>query len=261
MRQEHDLKFIRDRMGMVQIHRYMKRQMAEGGMTSREMLTTWADYLSMAARFHMDVSDEIVYRARKLRQRHDELAARSGDKDIAVRAGEVLLKYPHVDDICRSLAAKYGYAGGEYVITAPTCVEDVIREGTCLHHCIANSDRYWERIERKESYLLFLRKAQEPEAPYYTMEVEPNGTVRQLRTYYDRQHSDIDAAREFLREWQRVVTERLTEEDRRMADVSRALREQEFAQMRRDNVVIHTGDLAGQRLVDVLTADLMENAA
>ena len=91
--------------------------------------------------------------------------------------------------------------------------------------------------------------------PYYTMEIEPNGTVRQLRTYYDRQHSDIDAARGFLKEWQQMVTER------RMADVSRVLRAQEFAQMRRDNVIICTGDLAGQKLVDVLTADLMENAA
>ena len=147
------------------------------------------------------------------------------------------------------------------MIAAPACVADVIRDGTQLHICTANSDRYWERIERKESYLLFLRRADEPEVPYYTMEIEPNGTVRQLRTYYDRQHSDIDAAREFLREWQQVVAERLTEEDRRMAGVSRALREQEFTRMRQDNVIIRTGDLAGQKLVDVLTADLMENVA
>ena len=256
-----DLKFIRGRMGMVQVHHYMERQMAEDGMTSHEMLTTWADYLSMAARFHMDVNDEIVYRARQLRRRHDELAMRAQDKDITIQAGEILLKYPHVDDICRSLPDKYGYAGKEYVIAAPACVEDMIREGMTLHHCIANSDRYWERIERQESYLLFLRRANEPEVPYYTMEVEPNGTVRQLRTYYDRQRSDIDAAREFLKEWQQVVAERLTEEDRRMADVSRTLRAQEFAQMRRDNVIIRTGDLAGHKLVDVLMADLMETVA
>lgn len=123
-----NLKFIRDRMSMVQVHRYMKRQMAEGGMTSGEMLTTWMDYLSMAARFHMDVNDEIIYRTRKLRRRHDELAMRSQDKDITIQAGEVLLKFPHVDDICQSLAPKYGYAGEEYMIIAPTCVEDMIRE-------------------------------------------------------------------------------------------------------------------------------------
>ena len=54
---------------------------------------------------------------------------------------------------------------------------------------------------------------------------------------------------------------RLTSADRKEAAASRILREQEFEQMRQDNVVIHAGHLAGRRLVDVLTADLMENAA
>ena len=44
-------------------------------------------------------------------------------------------------------------------------------------HCIANSDVYWERMERRESYLLFLRKTAEPDTPYYTVEAEPGGTV------------------------------------------------------------------------------------
>ena len=108
---------------------------------------------------------------------------------------------------------------------------------------------------------MFLRKADAPDTPYYTMEIEPGGTVRQLRTFYDNQNSDIDAARDFLREWQTVIAERLTEEDRQAATVSRVLREQEFEEMRQNNVVIYTGNLAGKRLVDVLTADLMETAA
>ena len=39
------------------------------------------------------------------------------------------------------------------------------------------------------------------------------------------------------------------------------LRLQEFEQLRQDDIRIHTGDLAGQRLVDVLVSDLMETAA
>ena len=85
--------------------------------------------------------------------------------------------------------------------------------------------------------------------------------MRQLRTYNDDQNDDIYEARNFLREWQTVVAKRLTEEDRQAAAVSRVLREQEFEQMRRKNIIIFTGNLAGQRLVDVLTADLMETAA
>ena len=83
---------------------------------------------------------------------------------------------------------------------------------------------------------------------------------QQLRTKYDRQNEDAAEARVFLREWQKVVAARLTKEDRKEAGQSRILREQEFVQMREDQVRIHTGDLAGKLLVDVLTADLMEAA-
>lgn len=256
------VKFITDRMTIPQICHYIRRNMQREQMSCNEVLITWADYLSMANAFHYDVMDEIVYRPTKLRLRHNELVLRSKEKDIAIQAGEVLQKFPHVDEICQSLHEKFSYTGEKYMIVAPENVMAIIKEGNTLHHCIANSDRYWDRMETHESYLLFLRKTEEPAQAYYTLEVEPNGTVRQIRTYYDRQNAeDIDAARAFLQEWQRVVAKRLTEADRGKAQRSRNLREQEFVQMRNDQVTICTGDLAGQLLVDVLTADLMENQA
>lgn len=258
-----DLKFIRDRMSIVQICHYMKRQLEDTHyQNASHMLTTWADYLSMAVRFHLDVNNEIVFRAKNLRQRHDELVARSNqDKDLSVQIGEVMQAHPQVEAILPSLVSKYGYAGDKYLVVVPTSVEEIIQEGRYLNHCIASSKRYWERIERGESYLMFLRKTSSPQTPYYTMEVEPGGTVRQLRTFYDNQNDDVIEARGFLREWQAVVAKRITEEDRQAAAVSQVLRNQEFKQMRQDNVIIYTGNLAGQRLVDVLTADLMEAAA
>lgn len=258
-----NLKFIRDRMNMVQICHYMKRQLKDRHYRgAQHMLTTWADYLSMAARFHLDVNNEIVYRASNLRRRHDELVDRSSDdKDISIQIGEIMLKYPKVEEILRSLKDKYAYDGEQYRVVVPTSVEEIILEGNHLHHCVASADRYWDRMEQGVSYLLFLRKASEPDTSYYTMEIEPGGSVRQLRTFYDDQYDDIKEARSFLMEWQAVVAKRLTEEDRRAAAVSKGLREQEFDQLRRDNVIIYTGNLAGRRLVDVLTADLMENAA
>lgn len=255
-----DVSFIFDRLRPAQIQHYLCRQMSLSGMDAKQTLITWKDYLNMAAGFHYDVNDAIVYRTPKLRQRHDELVARGIRKDRAIRAGEILTKFPHVDEICSSHTEKYSYAGEQYQVIAPEGVLDILVEGDMLHHCIGSSDRYFERIERRESYLLFLRKAEEPQRPYYTMEIEPNGTVRQLRTMYDRQNEDAAAARVFLLKWQKVVAERLTTEDRQKAEQSRILREQEFVQMRTDQVKIHTGDLAGSLLVDVLTADLMEAA-
>lgn len=258
-----DLKFIRDRMSVIQIQHYMERQLRDPHYRgAQHMLTTWADYLSMAARFHLDITNEIVYRASKLRQRHDELVARSNqNKDLSIQIGEVMLAHPRVEGILQSLPSKFSYAGEEYLVVVPACIEDIIQEGRYLRHCISSSERYWDRIEQGETYLLFLRKADAPNTPYYTMEVEPDGTVRQLRTFDDDQYADINAARDFLREWQAVVSKRLSEEDRQAAAVSRVLREKEFEQMRRDNVIIFNGNLAGHRLVDVLTADLMEAVA
>ena len=253
------LRFITDRMSVVQIFNYIRRQMRENGMKSGEVLTTWSDYLSMACRLKMDVNDAIIYRVRKLRQRHDELVELCGQKELAIRAGEILEKYPHVEDIYQEVKEVYGYTGEDYTVIVPSRIEEIMDEGEKLHHCVGSSDRYWERIERRESYVLFLRRVSKPDAPYYTLEIEPDGTVRQKRTMYDRQKEDIKDAEKFLREWQKVISKRITAKERGFAEKSRILRNQEFTQMRENQVIIHTGDLRGQLLVDVLMKDLMEN--
>lgn len=253
------LRFIADRMSMVQAYHYMRRQMQETGMSSREMLTTWSDYLSMACRLKMDTGDAIIYRVRKLRQRHDELVELCGQKERAVRAGEILERYPHIEEIFQEIREIYGYAGREYMVIVPVRIEEVMEEGERLHHCVGSSDRYWERIERRESYVLFLRRTSSPDTPYYTLEAEPDGTVRQKRTVYDRQTEDIRDAEKFLLEWQKVVARRITDKELGLAEKSRILRNQEFMQLQEDRVIINTGELRGQLLADVLMADLMEN--
>lgn len=255
------LAFILDRMSPLQVHNYLRRQARESKEKVPQVLTTWKDYLAMAKKLGMDTGDAIVYRVKLLRQRHDELVTRCYREDNRSIAAGVLKDFPEVDGICRSIKEKYQYADGKYAVVVPDGVLDIIVEGKRLSHCVGTQVRYWDRIQRREAYILFLRKASEPDEPYYTLEVEPDGTVRQLRTKFDRQESDIGDARDFLTGWQKVVAARLTSEDRTEAAKSRVLREREFEEMRRDNVTIHAGHLAGRRLVDVLIADLMENAA
>ena len=67
-----------------------------------------------------------------------------------------MLTFPHIDEICHALAEKYNYVGKDYTILAPTCLRDILKEGDTLHHCIASSDRYLERMAQHESYILFL---------------------------------------------------------------------------------------------------------
>ena len=255
-----DFKFINNRMSLEQICNYLKRQLRENEMPIRQLLITWSDYLSMAKRLGMDTNDAIVYRVRKLKQHHDELVKQCQDKSLAIRAGEILDKYPNVEKIFASIKNKYEYSDEDYTIITPTCIEDMLIEGRSLHHCVADSDRYFERINKQEAYVLFLRRTSEPTKSYYTLEIEPNGTVRQKRTMYDRQEKDIVQATAFLRKWQKVISERLTDYDKKLAHISRTMRIAEFEQLRKDQITVNTGQLAGKLLVDVLTQDLLEAA-
>ena len=255
-----DIRFILDRMSIVQVCNYMRRQMKKYNLSTYQMLSTWRDYLRLAHNLGYDVNDEIVYRTSKLRQRHDELVEKIRLKDRAERAAPLLKKYPHADDICKTLQSKYGYAGEAYTVIAPEGIIDILEEGDALHHCMSGSDVYIERIEKHETYILFIRKTKGLDVHYYTMEIEPDGTVRQIRTMFNRQEKDISQVRAFVKQWQKEIAPNLSDEDRARAEQSRLLREQEFVQMRQDRITIHTGDLAGKLLADVLAADLMQAA-
>lgn len=255
-----DIQFISHNMSIVQIKYYLNKQICDSMPCTKSVLSTWSDYISMAKRLKMNTNDAIIFRVKKLQQRHDELVKQFNDKEIPIKAAEIAEKYPHVEEKFTCLKEKYEYSNVQFSVIAPTCIEDIILEGKALSHCVASSEHYWERIERNESYILFLRRTDDIDRPYYTLEVEPNGTVRQKRTEFDRQKKDIEQVKEFLLEWQTVIRKRLTKADLQMAKKSKVLRNQNFTKLRENKVTIAIGDLGGKPLVDVLLEDLMEAA-
>ena len=58
----------------------------------------------------------------------------------------------------------------------PSCIEDLKREGNILHHCVAT---YAERFVNGQTVIIFIRKEEAPDEPYYTLEWK--GYVEQCR--------------------------------------------------------------------------------
>ena len=253
------LDFVMGKMSPIQIYNYVRRQSAESGDSASHVVMIWRDYLSMAASFGINTDDAIIYRASKLRLRHDQLVLRAKMEDAAKRANDLSAKHPAINKICKSLS-KYEHTGDAYAVIAPKCIEEIYADGYALNHCLFRSEVYWDRMEAHETYILFLRRRSAPDVPYYTLEIEPDGTVRQARTEFSRTDDEIEQIKAYLKEWQAAISDRLTKADHKRAKKSKVLRAQEFEQMRKDNVQIRVGDLAGRRLVDVLMADLMEAA-
>lgn len=249
--------FIMDRMAPLQIKNYLEKQAAESGESVKDLIKTWKDYLNMAIRVGVNVQDSVIYRARKLMQRHNEMIKEIEAKDLILRAGELEKKYPGLNRICRDLK-KYEYADKEYQIVVPEKVDDILYEAKLMHHCVNNTETYYERMSQQESYILFLRTAEQPTEAYYTLEVEPDGTIRQTRTFYNQQNEDIELARGFLIKWQKQLKKKLAKEDYKLAVKSQSLRKKEIDELRSKGVRVNGVGYCNKLLAEILEEDLME---
>lgn len=257
------ISFIKGRMSALQIKNYLSRQSAENGEKIGNVLSIWMDYLRMADSLGWDTQDAIIYRARKLFERHDEASQCLRRKKLQERISEKKTAFPTIQQICSSIRKKYEYRSDKevYEILVPNGIEDILAEGECLKHCIDVNNLYLQRIADRETYILFLRKKENPMQPYFTLEVEPNGTVRQKSTYYNRQEKNMDEINQFLKRWQRVIQKRLSKQDKLWTEESQRKREEEYLQLRKEKKIIFAGNYNGRLLADILEENLLETEA
>lgn len=237
------------------------------GITEREAFNLWLDFADMAKR--MKLEGKINPFPKDLKAAHDALARTCEIKDMKARAAEAHKtaaaeavkrekEFPRVGKIYKRIRKKFEFESGGFRIAVPEKIEDILFEGTMLNTCLSRTGRYFERIQDNESYLFFLRKTDEPDMPWYTIEAEPGGTIRQKRTVNDCQNSDLKEAEGFLREWQEHIKRTMTRADKRSAAKSREARIREFAELREKSIRVNYGVHAGQLLADILERDLME---
>lgn len=244
------------RLSYKKIQNYLIRQKEETGDSVSQLITTWRDYLKMADKLNMRTDLEEIYKPRSLYAAHAEVIEILEKDGIDKMTKELEKKWPKVNEVCKTLG-KYEWSDGEYSIVAPKNMRDIVREGTILKHCIHTCDYYIDRIGSREAYILFLRHREAPDAPWYTLEIEPGGNIRQKRTTGDNQNKDLDVAMKFLRKWQKVIQKRLSDEDKELAAVSEKKRRENYKNLRENGNRIWHGKLQGQLLADVLEQDFM----
>ena len=161
---------------------YIEKQPEE----KNAVLTEWKDYLDMARKEHMDTTDDIVRYPKNLRRRHNELADLCNKKKEQERAKQ----YSLIDEKIRKLlprAARYYWEDKEYLIVPAAKCEELMREGRLLHHCVGASSSYMEKMAAGEAWILFLRRKDSLEDPYYTIEIDmKTDAILQWYSEYDR---------------------------------------------------------------------------
>ncbi|MDO4803350.1 MAG: PcfJ domain-containing protein [Lachnospiraceae bacterium] len=238
---------------------YLEKQSERMGYGIGVVLNTYTDYINMARLQNLNLASPVFYKPKDLEAAHNECVRFAHTKELENKENEVKEKFPEIPGILSEIHAKYAYESGKFAIVVPERIMDILNEGRALGHCVDTTDRYFERIRTHVTYLVFLRKTERIEVPWYTLEIEPGGTVRQQRTTGNRQiKEDVDAYMPFIREWQKVVRKRISEEDKAAAERSRQIRIAEYKELREKKETVRRGLLAGQLLADVLEADLVE---
>ena len=237
-------------MSLEQSVNYLIRQKKEQypGRTFLSIIGQYEDYISMCKKLKKNMTDEMVYKPRELKRRHDEAVEEIKAREEELQAEEYSEKFGEAEQVMQEVRSKFEYTGQVYRILVPQKIVDIVKEGRALHHCAGATDRYFDRIKNHETYICFLRKNEAPDEPFYTIEVEPGGTIRQHRGMFDEE-PDIELVKPFLREWQQVIRKRMKAEDHERAAMSKLKREENIEDLKQKN---NTRVLAG------LMEDFME---
>lgn len=252
-----DFGFLPAPVDYVKAYRYIKKQSAIMGEESLYYVkNTWRDYLYMAEQLKMNVKLDYIMKPKDLKAAHDEVILLKESEGIAKDAEKLRKKYPKCEKHMEKLS-KFEYSAGDYQIIAPKTIDDIVKEGRILKHCVHTCDYYFNRIQTDESYLFFLRKKSAPDMPWYTLEVESSGNIRQKRTTGDNQNKDLEAAVGFLQQWQKFFVKKLTKKEKKLGEKADMLRKENYRNLRKNQNKVWHGRLAGKLLADVLEEDFM----
>ena len=66
----------------------------------------------------------------------------------------------------------------DLILRPANTVTEIVIEGQCQHNCVGRSN-YAENMKNGHTMILFLRKKDNPNKSYYTVETDMNGKLRQ----------------------------------------------------------------------------------
>lgn len=163
-----------------QVLRYL-RDKSENELRWRLEAATryWLDYIDAAESNGDELWKKKNFLPQDLRQAHDSAmgirqarivaAARKAAKEKALADAKIWAA--REEEVRR----KYALEMDGLVIAVPSCEADILQEGKVLCHCVGG---YADRHRDGKTTILFLRKAQTPDKPYLTIEMNGNKLVQ-----------------------------------------------------------------------------------
>lgn len=167
------------------LYLFREIRMTQGIMKASTGATLLRDYIKMATKLGQDYEKY----PKSLKKEHDIT-----QMNYKVKENE--LKQKEFKEAVESERYKYyEYKKKDYSIISPSEMDDLIKEGNELSHCVAS---YVDSITAKRCNIYFMRNTEDLNKPLATIEVRGDN-VRQARGYANRALKQEE--RDFVAEW------------------------------------------------------------
>lgn len=145
----------------------------------------WIEYIGWCKEMKYDLDSMFIYMPKNFKKVHDRTVAEYQafqDKKIAAEKKRLEARAKRAMEETKKALSEilqenkkargaFSIKGRGLILVIPKDGEDIRREGRALHHCVGT---YVERVAKGETAIFFIRKADAPEKPYYTMEWKNN---------------------------------------------------------------------------------------
>lgn len=162
----------------------------------RGTVGTYMDYLRMGDQMAYEWNRREVLWPEDLKRAHDDASIRLTVEQNRKRDEEI-----------RKRAEQCGWMEwemGDIFIRHVRGTAELVAESAELHHCVKS---YANRVEKGETHIFFIRKREEPERPWYTLEW-CQGRLVQCRTLRNESYERNAKVRRFVKEWLQYIADR-----------------------------------------------------
>lgn len=151
----------------------------------------WLDYLAWCKELKYDLTNMFFYFPKNFKKVHDRTAAeyqavqdkkaaekKRREEERIKREAEVMKKL--LEEMLKENAGidnAFLIKGKGLILRVPRDAQEIKNEGAALHHCVGT---YVDRVAKGQTHIFFVRRVEEPDTPYFTMEYN-KGRVIQCR--------------------------------------------------------------------------------
>lgn len=155
---------------------------------------TYRDYLQECTQLGLNLDDKQVLFPKDLRAAHDRTMKQVKYKANKEKKAAFIKAAAKLEDLAWE-------ADGLLIRPAQT-PQELTDEGAYLHHCVGG---YVDRMSKGETAILLIRKAEEPNTPYYTLEWRGQRVI-QCRTSHNKSYEQDEAIHAFVQAWIKHIT-------------------------------------------------------